>query len=339
MTVTEIAKLADVSIATVDRVLHNRGRVALETKAKIEKIIKESGYQPDPLARHLKNRNQYHIGILIPQIQSAFGYWQLIYNGIKTTIEQELSAFSLSAEPYFFTRSDGSSLRKAFSAMIQSQCSAYIIAPIMQKEIKELLNNPAITKPYCFLDSPLPGCRPECEIAQNPRKAGFLAGRLTQLLSKKTGTFVVIKPYAGAYNLDERALGFCGWFGKNNTAQNKAVSLTQKISTESITDEVKKIIATYPDLAGICSVSVETALLAKAVQKAGLKQQIAVTGFDVVKDNRNGLLSGEIDALIDQNPYEQGVLAVRQLFKKLVYEEDVEKEINMPIEIFLKENV
>ena len=58
MTVTDIAKLANVSIATVDRVLHNRGRVAETTKKRIEQIIKYSGYQPDPLARYLKKRGK-----------------------------------------------------------------------------------------------------------------------------------------------------------------------------------------------------------------------------------------------------------------------------------------
>lgn len=336
MTVTEIANLAGVSIATVDRVLHKRGRVAEETQAKIEKIIKESGYQPDPLARHLKNRSQYHIGILIPQIDSAFGYWQLIYNGIKETAERELSAFSLIIEPYFFERSNEKSLKEAFSAMTESSCNAYIIAPIMQKEIKILLNQPEMTKPYCFLDSSLPGCNPLTEIAQNPYKAGFLAGRLTQIIAQKKGTFIAIKPYEGAFNLDEREMGFIDWF---NTNGNTAFVLTKNLSKDSITEEIQKIIASYPNLAGICSVSVETSMIANEIKKLGLKSKIAVTGFDLVECNREGLLNGEIDALIDQNPYEQGVLAVRQIFKKLVYEEDVEKQFDMPIEIFLKENV
>jgi len=41
MTVHEIAALAGVSIGTVDRVLHKRGRVSAATKAKIEAIIEQ----------------------------------------------------------------------------------------------------------------------------------------------------------------------------------------------------------------------------------------------------------------------------------------------------------
>ena len=39
MTITEIAKLAGVSIGTVDRVIHKRGRVSPKTVARVEEII------------------------------------------------------------------------------------------------------------------------------------------------------------------------------------------------------------------------------------------------------------------------------------------------------------
>ncbi len=43
--IKELAKLADVSIGTVDRVLHNRKGVSPETKKRVLKIIEESGYK------------------------------------------------------------------------------------------------------------------------------------------------------------------------------------------------------------------------------------------------------------------------------------------------------
>ena len=56
MTVTEIAEIAGVSTGTVDRVIHNRGRVSEETREKINKIISENDYTPDPIARFLKKK-------------------------------------------------------------------------------------------------------------------------------------------------------------------------------------------------------------------------------------------------------------------------------------------
>lgn len=338
MTITEIAKQAQVSIATVDRVIHNRGRVAKETQEKIEKIIKESGFQPDPLARHLKKRGHYKIGILLPQPSSAYGYWKKILAGIQNTAEQELSAFSFATELYSFSRNDEKSLESALYQMIDSSCDAFIIAPIMEEQIKNFLCSQKIEKPYCFVDSQLPGCNPISEIAQNPFAAGVAAGRLTYLISTKKGTYVAIKPYKGAFNLDQRARGFCSWFEKNASG-TKVVTVTKPLSEESAEAVVKELLEQYPDICGICSVSVETFLIGNIIKKMGLKEKIAVIGFDLVDASKQALTEGTVDALIHQEPRNQGVLAVRQLFKKLVYEEEVEKAIHIPIRIYLKENL
>ena len=42
MTINEIAEKANVSIGTVDRVIHNRGRVAPATVKKVKKIDRKS---------------------------------------------------------------------------------------------------------------------------------------------------------------------------------------------------------------------------------------------------------------------------------------------------------
>jgi transcriptional regulator with XRE-family HTH domain len=46
MTVHEIAELAGVSIGTVDRVLHKRGRVSAATKARVEAVIEKYQFTP-----------------------------------------------------------------------------------------------------------------------------------------------------------------------------------------------------------------------------------------------------------------------------------------------------
>lgn len=56
--VKEIARLANVSIGTVDRVLNNRVGVSEKTKAKILKIIEELNYQPNIFARRLASKKK-----------------------------------------------------------------------------------------------------------------------------------------------------------------------------------------------------------------------------------------------------------------------------------------
>lgn len=76
--VKEIAKRADISIATVDRVLHNRVGVSLKTKTKIEGIIKELNYKPNILARRLASKEILKFVVLIPSVLKETDYWMLL---------------------------------------------------------------------------------------------------------------------------------------------------------------------------------------------------------------------------------------------------------------------
>ncbi|HCO83989.1 MAG TPA: transcriptional regulator, partial [Arenibacter sp.] len=51
--IKQIAKLANVSIGTVDRVLHDRPGVSKATREKIKAIIKETGYKKNTVASRL----------------------------------------------------------------------------------------------------------------------------------------------------------------------------------------------------------------------------------------------------------------------------------------------
>lgn len=53
ITITQIAKFAGVSRGTVDRVIHQRGRVAPEVEKRIRDIMDENDYHPNMLGRDL----------------------------------------------------------------------------------------------------------------------------------------------------------------------------------------------------------------------------------------------------------------------------------------------
>ncbi|MFA6938291.1 MAG: LacI family DNA-binding transcriptional regulator [Treponema sp.] len=355
MTVTEIAKKANVSIGTVDRVLHNRGRVSSETEAKINRIIEESGYHTNPLARHLKRSGSYKIGLLVPKMSYESGYWKQILEGVKEGVE-EFDAFNFSLEDFEFFRTDENSLVEKFNELVNSECDAWIIAPVMQNVIEKcILNcNEEKVKPYCFIDSDIPLAKSFCAIHQDAFKAGALAAKLTYLTSaqyksKLSGvekTFAIILPYTEAYNLNERADGFCKWFCENK--KGKALKIFSKDSTiKSVEDEIDNLLKENSYIGGICIANAVShiagnyvdSLFEKENEIVKGKKRISIVGFDLVKKNCDCLKSGKIDCLISQAPVEQGKIAVRQIYKKLVLEEEVPVVVEMPLEIYFKENV
>jgi DNA-binding LacI/PurR family transcriptional regulator len=72
MNIKKIAKLANVSIATVSRVVNNRPGVRKEIREKIEKIIKETNYRPNQMARGLVQKKSNVIGLLIPRFDGYY---------------------------------------------------------------------------------------------------------------------------------------------------------------------------------------------------------------------------------------------------------------------------
>lgn len=65
-TIDEIARLAQVSPATVSKVLNNRPYVSVETRARVEQVIAETGFVPSQRARGLSKRRSFILGLVIP---------------------------------------------------------------------------------------------------------------------------------------------------------------------------------------------------------------------------------------------------------------------------------
>lgn len=59
LTLERIAELSGVSRSTVSRVINGQKRVSAEVRARVLKVIAETGYQPDQAARSLASRRSF----------------------------------------------------------------------------------------------------------------------------------------------------------------------------------------------------------------------------------------------------------------------------------------
>ncbi|WP_337951008.1 LacI family DNA-binding transcriptional regulator [Paenibacillus sp. HWE-109] len=72
ITVYDIAREANVSVATVSRVLNDTAPVRTSTRQKIMAIIEKHNFQPNVLARSLVNKKTGMIGVLFPDSSNMF---------------------------------------------------------------------------------------------------------------------------------------------------------------------------------------------------------------------------------------------------------------------------
>lgn len=72
VSIVDIAKMADVSIATVSRVLNKTGRYSPETERKILDLVEKHGYTPNANAKSLRTNRSQSIGVVVPDITNEF---------------------------------------------------------------------------------------------------------------------------------------------------------------------------------------------------------------------------------------------------------------------------
>lgn len=93
ITIKDIAREANVSIATVSNVINNKGRVSEETRRLVQSIIAKYNYTPDLSARSLKNKNSHLISVVVPylakgEFEDNPYFWQVI-SGIESGASSE----------------------------------------------------------------------------------------------------------------------------------------------------------------------------------------------------------------------------------------------------------
>lgn len=71
-TIKDVAKRAGVSVATVSRVLNEKGYVHEDTRRRIHDAIQQLDYKPNEVARSLYKKKSRLIGLLLPDIRNPF---------------------------------------------------------------------------------------------------------------------------------------------------------------------------------------------------------------------------------------------------------------------------
>lgn len=72
VTIKDVARLAEVSISTVSRVINDSKPVSPEVRKKVLKIIDEIGYKPNEIARSLVTKKSFLIGVIVSDIGHSY---------------------------------------------------------------------------------------------------------------------------------------------------------------------------------------------------------------------------------------------------------------------------
>lgn len=91
LTIVDVAKKANVSVATVSRVMNGNYPVKAETKKRVLEVVKELNYIPNMQARELTQKKSATIGVVVPSINNMF--FPEVIKGIESNLK--LNSLSL----------------------------------------------------------------------------------------------------------------------------------------------------------------------------------------------------------------------------------------------------
>lgn len=336
--VKEIARRAKVSIATVDRVIHNRSGVSAKTRARIEKIIQELNYQPNIIASRLASRKILNLAILLPAVTTETAYWEILLAGVGQA-EEEIRQMGVRIERHFFDFNDRSSFPKAAKQLLKNPVDGVLLAPLFINEATEFCHElQEKNVPFVFINSGIPGLDSLSYIGPELFRSGYLAAHLMSYCLAPQDKIMVVnmtRQIEGIHPLLRKEEGFRAYFAEQPERIVKAD--VRESSDATVEKKLAEALAADPAVKAIFVTSSRVRYVARYLETAG-KGDILVMGYDFLPDNVAWLQKGMIDFLICQKPQEQAYRGIMTLYQHLVLGAPVEKEYFMPIDIITREN-
>ncbi|WP_294374687.1 LacI family DNA-binding transcriptional regulator [uncultured Clostridium sp.] len=147
ITIQDVAKKANVSVATVSRVMNGNYPVKSETRETVLKVINELNYIPNMQARELTKQKSTTIGVVVPSITNMF-FTELV-NGIETELKSNSLSIILAC-----TNGDYEEEQKCVNNLISRNVSGIIIAdPDTESINNKFYDTIAHKLPIVFINS------------------------------------------------------------------------------------------------------------------------------------------------------------------------------------------
>ena len=338
--VKEIAKRANVSIATVDRVIHNRIGVSEKTKDKIQAIIKEMNYQPNILARRLASRNILNFAVLIPEVSSETAFWEAPLTGVLQA-QSEIERYGINISKYFFDQNDKKSFLKQADLILKNNVDGILLAPsFVEESVKFTAECKERKIPYVFINSDIPNQDSLCYIGPNLFHSGYLGAHLMKYLLKGDEKILVVnisREIDTEHHLLRKEEGFRAYFRDSGLNREIIKIDVRKTDYLSVKKELLKVLKVHPDIEAMFVTNSRVSSVARFLEETSTPKPLLV-GFDFLPENVEFLKKDVIDFLICQKPQEQGYRGIMALYQKLVHAQNVEKIHFMPIDIITREN-
>lgn len=315
ITIKMIAEKAGTSPGTVDRAINNRGGISEKSKQHILTIAEELGYKPNKFARALSTQKSLRIGMIYPVNPVIF------YNQMELGIDnatKELRDYKITVDKIRFKSILSKDIKEELSQIEYKQYDAFAINSaglISDKEIEDIIS---MGFPVITFNTDAPDSRRLFYIGNNSRLSGRMGGEMLSIFMHYRGNVTVLGNYASALQFSQRFAGFCEYIQPNCPNIHMYPCAEYYSDPERAKNALIDLLKQKPDINGVFSTSYSSTVGAIEALKTLNRKDIFLVGYDVAEDTAKGIEEGWCNALLYQDPVQQGYQAAHLLSKHLL---------------------
>jgi len=337
LTLKDIAREAGVSLATVDRVLHNRPGVRPDTVRRVKDAMERSAFQPHAAASELARTRSRRFVFVMPSGANLFMQQIQAHLG---ELSAWLSARRLAVETIETDVFDPVILSARLEALAGQVDGVAVVAldhPQVRAAINDLVDGGA---KVVTLVSDVPLSRRHHYVGIDNIAAGRTAGALVgRLVGPRSGKVAIVAGSQGLRDHAERIFGFNQVVASEFSGLDVLPVLEGRDEDERSEQLMLRLLGKHPDIVGIYNVGAGTRGVAKALIDSGREKQVVFVGHDVTVLTRKLLLQGVMDAAISQNPGHEARAAVRVLLALARGEPILSEQEKIRIDIVMRDNL
>jgi len=315
--IQEIARLAKVSIGTVDRALHGRGRIRESTRKRILGIAQRVGYRPNLAARALSvGQSPIRIGVCIPR--EIHYYFDQLRDGI---LAEARRFESLGVEIlYHPTLRLGVGEVERVSEAMKDEIRTLIITPGDPQRLTHSINEAERknVRVIC-VDTDAPASRRSSVVSMNVEVGGRLAAELMSKFVSPGSHVAVITGILQVEAHRKKAESFCHSYA-DFCKGGKVLEVAEAHDDEAEAfEKCSTLLKRYESLTGLYVSTGNCLPVCRAVAASGLSGQIRLITTDIFREMIPFFEAGTIFASIDGRPFQQGRIAIRMAVDHIVH--------------------
>lgn len=336
--IRDVARVAGVSAATVDRVLNRRPNVRANTEQRVLRAAAALDYLlPDADLHGPAKSKTLKLVFLLPAGTNRVH--RMLADAVEYS-EDRLAQFNVECRCEFVK---GFNPQVLAASLIRLRGSADGIAfmaiehPLVREAVNALFDNgvPTIT-----LISDLSAARRCAYIGLDNRSAGRTAGYLLgRFIGPRPGKLALIAGSLSYRAHEEREAGFLHVINEMFPAL-EVVGIREGFDDpEKNYRQTRQLLEQFQDLVGIYNVGGASDGVARALNEAGRAHNVVFIGHGLTPDTRAMLIDGTMDAVITQS-MQSAMMSCVRVFTNLRDRRDAMNEVEpVPITVVLRENL